>query len=62
MPEKKEIVVFLVLMALAIAATVGMNTCNAVRAGDDCESYRYSRQIDTPVSCIDYLKNHPKGP
>lgn len=58
MNDRTFIVVFAVCVLLVVLSSV-LLAVNAVKAGNECEFYRYSRQIDTPVACIDYLKQHP---
>lgn len=55
----RTIAVACVICVSVIILSYVLLAAKAVKAGNDCEFYRYSRQIDTPVACIDYLKQHP---
>ena len=58
MNDRTFIVVFAVCVIFVVLSSI-LLAANAVKAGNECEFYRYSRQIDTSVACIDYLKQHP---
>lgn len=56
---EKVLAVLFAVTIFVILANVAFMTSSAVKNKNQCEYYRYSRQVDTPVACLEYLKQHP---